>query len=63
MAARGVPPEDLRKRMGHASIITTLPYYVHVVDGQARQAAKVAIWLVPLSQGRRRMTSRETLYP
>jgi len=49
--------------MGHASIITTLPYYVHVVDGQARQAAKVAIWLVPLSQGRRRMTSRETLYP
>ena len=51
MAARGVPPEDLRKRMGHASIITTLPYYVHVVDGQARQAAKVASRLVPLSPG------------
>jgi len=48
MAARGVPPEDLRKRMGHASIITTLQYYVHVVDGQARQAAKVASQLVPL---------------
>jgi integrase len=48
MAARGVPPEDLRRRMGHASIITTLQYYVHVVDGQARQAAKVASQLVPL---------------
>jgi integrase len=41
--ARKIPPKQLQARMGHATIVTTLTYYVHVTDiGQKRASELLA---------------------
>jgi len=40
-ANNGVPPKTLQEQLGHASITTTMKYYVHVDEEQSRKAAEV----------------------
>jgi Phage integrase family len=40
-AKNGVPPKALQEHLGHASITTTMKYYVHVDQEQGRKAAEV----------------------
>jgi integrase len=40
-ANNGVPPKTLHEQLGHASITTTMKYYVHVDEEQCRKAAEV----------------------
>jgi integrase/predicted DNA-binding transcriptional regulator AlpA len=40
-ANNAVPPKALQEQLGHASIMTTMKYYVHVDEEQGRKAAEV----------------------
>jgi len=41
LAENGVPLKTLQEQMGHASIATTMKYYVHAQEKSSREAARV----------------------